>query len=238
MDLSDRVKHQVGGIYEEVESAADSLSIGTLPDLEAIIQKENELTALESLLQEKLLEADNKIESMLTEAIEKAQSIENAARDKETNILAEAYRRQEEIIGRAEEEADTIKKTALDEKRDILKAVEGEVVETMITLLQHIISEEINGHVEWLRLVVRRILLQEEINEDTMLLISSNNMIHLEQEKDQFINSLSKLTTIEVSESLNDTTCILVTSQGNIEYDINEGLRKVVSELRILKGLS
>lgn len=238
MDLSDRVKHQVEGIYEEVESEADSLLIGTLPDLEAIIQKENELTALESLLQEKLLEADNKIESMLTEAIEKAQSIENAARDKETNILAEAYRRQEEIIGRAEEEADTIKKTALDEKRDILKAVEGEVVETMITLLQHIISEEINGHVEWLKLVVRRILLQEEINEDTMLLISSNNMIHLEQEKDQFINSLSKLTTIEVSESLNDTTCILVTSQGNIEYDINEGLRKVVSELRILKGLS
>lgn len=230
--------HQVEGIYEEAEVETEVTSMGTVPNLEMISQKEKELIALEGLLQDKMLEADSKIESMLAEAIEKAQSIENSARDKETNMLAETYHRQEEIIAKAEEEAEAIKKAALDEKREMLKAVEGEVIETIITLLQHIISEEIDGHVEWLKLVVRRILLQEEIDEDTTLLVSSNNMIRLEEEKNQFINSLSKLTTIEVSESLNDTTCVLVTSQGNIEYDINEGLRKVVSELRILKGLS
>lgn len=230
--------HQVEGIYEEAEVETEVTANGGVPNLEIMNQKEKELIALEGLLQDKMSEANSKIETMLTEAIEKAQSIEKAARDKETNILAETYRRQEEIIGRAEEEAETIKKAALDEKKEMLKAVEGEVVDTMIALLQHIISEEIDGHVEWLKLVVRRILLQEEIDEDTTLLVSSNNMIRLEEEKDQFINSLSKLTTIEVSESLNDTTCVLVTSQGNIEYDINDGLRKVVSELRILKGLS
>ena len=230
--------HQVEGIYEEAEVETEVTSMGTVPSLEMISQKEKELIALEGLLQDKMSEADSKIESMLAEAIEKAQSIENSARDKETNMLAETYHRQEEIIAKAEEEAEAIKKAALDEKREMLKAVEGEVVETIITLLQHIISEEIDGHVEWLKLVVRRILLQEEIDEDTTLLVSSNNRIRLEEEKNQFINSLSKLTTIEVSESLNDTTCVLVTSQGNIEYDINEGLRKVVSELRILKGLS
>lgn len=230
--------HQVEGIYEEAEVETEVTSMGTVPNLEMISQKEKELIALEGLLQDKMSEADSKIESMLAEAIEKAQSIENSARDKETNMLAETYHRQEEIIAKAEEEAEAIKKAALDEKREMLKAVEGEVVETIITLLQHIISEEIDGHVEWLKLVVRRILLQEEIDEDTTLLVSSNNRIRLEEEKNQFINSLSKLTTIEVSESLNDTTCVLVTSQGNIEYDINEGLRKVVSELRILKGLS
>lgn len=230
--------HQVEGIYEEAEVETEVTSMGTVPNLEMISQKEKELIALEGLLQDKMSEADSKIESMLAEAIEKAQSIENSARDKETNMLAETYHRQEEIIAKAEEEAEAIKKAALDEKREMLKAVEGKVVETIITLLQHIISEEIDGHVEWLKLVVRRILLQEEIDEDTTLLVSSNNRIRLEEEKNQFINSLSKLTTIEVSESLNDTTCVLVTSQGNIEYDINEGLRKVVSELRILKGLS
>ena len=230
--------HQVEGIYEEAEVETEVTSMGTVPNLEMISQKEKELIALEGLLQDKMSEADSKIESMLAEAIEKAQSIENSARDKETNMLAETYHRQEEIIAKAEEEAEAIKKAALDEKREMLKAVEGKVVETIITLLQHIISEEIDGHVEWLNLVVRRILLKEEIDEDTTLLVSSNNRIRLEEEKNQFINSLSKLTTIEVSESLNDTTCVLVTSQGNIEYDINEGLRKVVSELRILKGLS
>lgn len=232
--------HQVEGIYEEaeVEVETEVTSMGAVPNLEMLSQKEKELLALEGLLQDKMSEADSKIENMLAEAIEKAQSIENGARDKETNMLAETYHQQEEMIDKAKEEAEAIEKAALDEKREMLKAVEGEVVETIITLLQHIISEEINGHVEWLKLVVRKILLQEEIDEDTTLLVSSNNMIRLEEEKNQFINSLSKLTTIEVSESLNDTTCVLVTSQGNIEYDINEGLRKVVSELRILKGLS
>lgn len=232
--------HQVEGIYEEaeVEVGTEVTSMGAVPNLEMISQKEKELIALEGLLQDKMSETDSRIENMLAEAIKKAQSIENDARDKETNMLAETYHQQEEMIDKAKEEAQAIKKAALDEKREMLKAVEGEVVETIITLLQHIISEEIDGHVEWLKLVVRKILLQEEIDEDTTLLVSSNNMIRLEEEKNQFINSLSKLTTIEVSESLNDTTCVLVTSQGNIEYDINEGLRKVVSELRILKGLS
>ena len=152
--------------------------------------------------------------------------------------MADAYHKQEEILKQAKEEAMTIRKAASDEKKSMLEAIESEVVEVIITLLQHIISEEVTGHAEWLKLVVRRLLLQEKISEETTLLVSSNTMAYLEKDKDELVANLSKLSAIEVSESLNDTTCVLVTNQGNIEYDINDGLRKVVSELRILKDLT
>ena len=220
----------------QVESICKKVEIET--DLEAISQKESELKALEALLQEKVVEADNKVEEMISEATKKAQNIEKDARDRETKVIADAYYKQEEIISQAEKEADAIKKAALDEKQSILETIESEVVEVIITLLQHIISEEVTGHVEWLKMVVRRLLLQEEVSEEVTLLVSSNTMALLQEDKDQLMDRLSKLTAIEVDEMLNDTTCVLVTNQGNIEYDINEGLRKVVSELRILKDLT
>ncbi|MBU3803590.1 MAG: hypothetical protein H9872_02365 [Candidatus Cellulosilyticum pullistercoris] len=229
LDLSDRMVTQVESICKKVEIETD---------LEAISQKESELKALEALLQEKVVEADNKVEEMISEATKKAQNIEKDARDRETKVIADAYYKQEEIISQAEKEADAIKKAALDEKQSILETIESEVVEVIITLLQHIISEEVTGHVEWLKMVVRRLLLQEEVSEEVTLLVSSNTMALLQEDKDQLVDRLSKLTAIEVDEMLNDTTCVLVTNQGNIEYDINEGLRKVVSELRILKDLT
>lgn len=238
LDLSDRVIPQLESICNEVEIETENRLNNEASNLEIISQKENELKALEGLLQEKLIETDHEANRILSDATEKAQIIEKNARDKETEIIAGADHKQEEILRQAEEEAMAIKKSALDEKTSMLEAIEGEVVEVIITLLQHIISEEVTGHAEWLKLVVRRLLLQEKIGEETTLLVSSNTMAYLESDKDELVASLSKLSAIEVSESLNDTTCVLVTNQGNIEYDINDGLRKVVSELRILKDLA
>lgn len=238
LDLSDRVIPQLESICNEVEIETESRLNDEAFNLEIINQKENELKALEGLIKEKLVEADHKVDRIISDATEKAQIIEKNVRDKETEIMADAYHKQEEILKQAKEEAMTIRKAASDEKKSMLEAVESEVVEVIITLLQHIISEEVTGHAEWLKLVVRRLLLQEKISEETTLLVSSNTMAYLERDKDELVANLSKLSAIEVSESLNDTTCVLVTNQGNIEYDINDGLRKVVSELRILKDLT
>lgn len=238
LDLSERVIPELESVRNEVEIETERSVNDEAFNLEAISQKENELKVLEGLIKEKLAEADHKADRILSDATEKAQMIEKNIRDKEKEILADAYHKQEEILKQAKEEAMTIRKLASDEKKSMLEAIEGEVVEVIITLLQHIISEEVTGNVQWLKLVVRRLLLQEKINEETTLLVSANTMTYLEKDKDELVASLSKLSAIEVSESLNDTTCVLVTNQGNIEYDINDGLRKVVSELRILRDLT
>lgn len=233
LNLSDRIIVQSTGEDESFNQRSEPAL-----DLEATKQKESELKALEASLQDRLISTNIEAENILSNASEKAQQIEEEARNQATKIIKEAYHKQEEIHNQAQEEAKIIREAALDEKKNMLEAVEGEVVEVMITLLQHIISEEVNGHIEWLKFVVRRLLLQEEISGEATLLVSPRTMELLEEEQEVFLASLSKLAAIEVADTLNDTTCVLTTKQGNIEYDITEGLKNVIKELRILKGLT
>lgn len=219
-------------VVEEVE-ANEMRSVAHL-----LQEKQEEFARLNSVIQEKLLEATREAECILAKAKEEANQMKEEAVIEKNALLEEAYHQQEEILRCAEDKVTQIKKEALEEKKAMLEAVEGDVVETIITLLQHIISEELTIGVDWLKMIVRRMLLQEDVGETVTLLISKENMNRLGKEKEALIESLSKLASIEASDTLNDTTCILVTKQGNIEYDINEGLNKMIAELRVLKGLS
>ncbi len=226
-------------VVEEVE-ANEMRSVAHL-----LQEKQEEFARLNSVIQEKLLEATREAECILAKAIEEANQMKEEANQmkeeaviEKNALLEEAYHQQEEVLRCAEDKVAQIKKEALEEKKAMLEAVEGDVVETIITLLQHIISEELTIGVDWLKMIVRRMLLQEDVGETVTLLISKENMNRLGKEKEALIASLSKLASIEASDTLNDTTCILVTKQGNIEYDINEGLNKMIAELRVLKGLS
>lgn len=219
-------------VVEEVE-ANEMHSVAHL-----LQEKQEEFARLNSVIQEKLLEATREAECILAKAKEEANQMKEEAVIEKNALLEEAYHQQEEVLRCAEDKVTQIKKEALEEKKAMLEAVEGDVVETIITLLQHIISEELTIGVDWLKMIVRRMLLQEDVGETVTLLISKENMNRLGKEKEALIASLSKLASIEASDTLNDTTCILVTKQGNIEYDINEGLNKMIAELRVLKGLS
>ena len=219
-------------VVEEVE-ANEMRSVAHL-----LQEKQEEFARLNSVIQEKLLEATREAECILAKAKEEANQMKEEAVIEKNALLEEAYHQQEEVLRCAEDKVTQIKKEALEEKKAMLEAVEGDVVETIITLLQHIISEELTIGVDWLKMIVRRMLLQEDVGETVTLLISKENMNRLGKEKEALIASLSKLASIEASDTLNDTTCILVTKQGNIEYDINEGLNKMIAELRVLKGLS
>lgn len=241
MDLSSRGHHfplecsneQSDNQAVEEAQASEGHSISHL-----LQEKQEEFARLDSVIQEKLLEAQREAERILAEAREKANQIKEEAVIEKSALLEEAYHQQEEVLSSAEDKVIQIKQVALEEKKAMLEAVEGDVVETIITLLQHIISEELTIGIDWLKMIVRKMLLQEDVGESVTLLISKQNMNDLNKEKEALIASLSKLASIEVSDTLNDTTCILVTRQGNIEYDINEGLNKMIAELRVLKGLS
>ena len=153
-------------------------------------------------------------------------------------MLAEAHEKQNEVIELAKKEADGIIEAAHAEKKALLQSVEGEVVETLITILQHIISEELSENVEWLRLVVRKMLHKEQFVEAIKLVVSPNCLQLIEKDKEHFFEGIPKEIVIESSDALNDTSCILETNQGNIEYDVNNGLNKMISEIKLLKELS
>ena len=237
LDLSQR--HMQGPVENVSNEYGDSNETSIDDEtLELIHKRKEELDLIEKEIQEKLRDADNKVEKMVSEAILKQQDMENEIKDKEAKILAEAQQKQAEIVQLAHEEANQILEAAKTEKEALLQAVEGEVVETLITILNHIISNELNENVEWLRLVVRKMLLKDQFSEAYKLVVSPYCLELIEKDKQHFLEGISKDIAIESSDLINDTSCILETNQGNIEYDVNDGLEKIVSEIRLLKGLS
>lgn len=237
LDLSQRLNSQSleNGAMHQGEQNSQATDDETV---ELIHKRKEKLEQLEKEIQKKLEDADKKVEEMVSEAVLKKQNMENEIKDKEARMLDEMQQKQAEIIQSANEEADKIVKAAHDKKEALLEAVEGEVVETMITILQHIISEELSENVEWLRLVVRKMLHKNQFAEAIKLVVSPNCLRRIEEDKEHFLEGIPEEIVIESSDSLNDTSCILETNQGNIEYDVNNGLNKMISEIKLLKALS
>lgn len=239
LDLSQRQLSEM--IARETYESDLSLNVNskeTDVTTELIHKRKEELSLLEEEIQRKREEANRKIEEILSEAYSKSDLLLNEAAEEKNKVLQEAHQRQAEIIQLAEDEANQIKSSAEKEKQALLESVEDEVVDTMITLLQHLISEELQHNVAWLKLVVRKMLLNDLTTESFKLLVSPHNMTLIEQNQTSFKEGISKVTNIECDETLNDTTCILETSQGKIEYDVSQGLEKMITEIRMLKGIS
>ena len=238
LDLSQRLASESlkdDGMHYSEENQPISMDDETL---DLIHKRKEELDLIEKEIQQKFQDADKKVEEMLAEAALKQQNMEEEAKDKEAKMLAEAHEKQNEVIEHAKKEADGIIEAAHAEKKALLQSVEGEVVETLITILQHIISEELSENVEWLRLVVRKMLHKEQFVEAIKLVVSPNCLQLIEKDKEHFFEGIPKEIVIESSDALNDTSCILETNQGNIEYDVNNGLNKMISEIKLLKELS
>lgn len=229
MNLSERITHKVTPIQPE---AQDTLVA------DWVVHKREELLIMEQEMQERIKAASKKHDEILAQAHEKANKIEQEAMLERERILSEAYEKEQSLLRQCEEEIKEKHQAALLEKEQLLQSVEGEVVETMIKLLQHIISEEFNSHSEWLLLVVKKMLSSEKIEGKAVLAVSSLQYKQLTQSDEVLSVTLSKLAEIKEDVELSDTTCKLITPEGCIEYDVQQGLEKVVSELRILQRVA
>ena len=225
-------------VYEDVVSQEDEMSLMHHVTSKTIEEKKAELEALEQQIICRKAEAEQKVDEILSEAYAKAHTLEEEAKIQKTAILSEAYEKQKEILDSAEAELEKIKNDGLQEKAEMLEQVEGEVVETMISLLSHIISDELTYNKEWLLLVVRKMLKRQDIEEDVTLFVSPKSYEALEVHKEEILQEIRKLSDIKIDESMSDSSCKLVTTEGNIEYDVRHGLEKMISELRILKSIS
>ena len=239
-DFSVRVPQKVvvEEVYEDVISQDEDMSTMHHITSKIIEEKKAELEALEQQIACRMAEADQKVDEILAEAYAKAHALEEEAKVQKTAILSAAYEKEKEVLTSAEAELERIKNEGLQEKAEMLGQVEGEVVETMISLISHIISDELTYNKDWLLLVVRKMLRRQDIEGDTILFVSPKCYEALEGHKEEILQDIRKLSEIKIDESLNDSSCILVTSEGNIEYDVRHGLEKVISELRILKSIS
>lgn len=245
IDLSNRLPQQVERIYLNGEPTHDMVleeivSYETEAEVAAGYDEERQavMAALEQEAKEKVRLAKEEAEAIVADALAKAQQIEQVAKEQANQLLAQVTTDRENAMRACEEEVAQIRALALQEKDDLLSATEGEVVETLITILQHIISEELYYPATWLKYIVNKMLHGKNLGEKIVLCISPSLYTQLEKQQDDLLTCCKQIASIKEDETLTDTSCKLIIDEGTIEYDVSEGLEKVVAQLRILKGLA
>lgn len=196
--------------------------------------KEEKLKEVQKVVDEKLKEADFKVRQMLLEAVEKANTLQEEANQLKTQILFEIEEQKAVILEEAQQKAERIIAGAYEEKKEIIKNTEDELVETLIGLLNHIISEEMNYHSDWVKCLVRKMLNKEGISGRIKVIISPILYTRLSENELQAIEAISKDLIVETREQINETTCIIEFNQGSIVYDIAQGLERVIKDIRML----
>jgi flagellar assembly protein FliH len=191
---------------------------------------------------EKVLdEARQRAEEILKKALIEATDIKQAAEDESYLIRQEALREQETLREQAREDArqiyDKIYSQAQDEKEQIINSIEGELADTLKTLLQYLIGEEVYQNTKWLLSIVKRMLSNDALKTDIKVFISPHVYDRLSDKEIEDLANIRDTVTLHRSEALSDTACRVESNEGAIEYDVKSGLDQVISDIKILQNL-
>ncbi|WP_180270671.1 FliH/SctL family protein [Sporanaerobium hydrogeniformans] len=188
---------------------------------------------------EKIIEEANRQKGVIiNEALQEAdQIIEKAIQSKE-EILKEGEDYKENRKIEANQEAEVILQKAYEEKEALIAATEGELVQTLCKLLDYLIGEEVYHHTAWLTCIVKRMLSHENFEDQIHIKVSPQVLERLTEEEEKALKALGKQVEIEADNHLSNTICKVVTAQGSIEYDVIQGLERVISELKLLQNLN
>lgn len=203
------LEQEVFSIHEEAQMKADSL----------------------------LEEATSQANEILNRAFQEASMMRENAEIEKVNLLAEAVAAKEHIINEAELQRQQIIEEANEEKSKRINETEGEMVDVLSTLLEYLIGEEIYHRTDWLTCVVKKMLSKENFKDEIKILVSPTLFEKLTEKDKEELEGISKNMVIESDTSLTDTACQVLTEQGTIEYDVQQGLNKVISDLTILKNV-
>lgn len=202
-------------------------------------QKRDEiLLEAHQMAQQIVEEAKQHAEEILSGALAKAEELKEDTRAKQTQLLYETQTKTEIILEEATKEAEKIKKQAYEEKETLIKSSEDELTEVLQKLLGHIISEELFENTQWLKCLVGKMLQECPTKEEIKIYVSVKVFEELTESTKESIQALGDQVILEVKSTLSDTTCIVETKQGNIVYDVIEGMERVISEIKILQKLS
>ena len=202
-------------------------------------QKKDEiLLEAHQMAQQIVEEAKHHAEEILSGALAKAEELKEDTRAKQTQLLYETQAKAETILEEASKEAEEIKQQAYEEKEALIRSSEDELTEVLQKLLGHIISEELFENTQWLKCLVRKMLQECSTKEEIKIYVSSKVFEGLTESTKESIQALGDRVILEVKSTLSDTNCIVETKQGNIVYDVMEGMERVISEIKILEKLS
>lgn len=205
-------------------------------------------------------QVQDKYKKIEEEAQSKAQKILYEAKMQAEAILEEAYLQKENLLNECHEEIQVLKQESADkilvdqqtsseevkrileqahrEKQTILEQAEPELVEVLQVLLHTIIDEKIVSGVEWLTLLVKRMIEKEHINENIKVYVAPKLYEQYAKDLEGAFEDLTLYVQIEPDSQLLETSCLVETQVGSIHYDVSKGLQKVLDEIKILSAVN
>lgn len=255
INLSERFKaihieYEKAEIEDEAFKVVDDSAIVTREDdaldhqetVENHLQQENTqdeiLQEARQMANQIIAEAKQHAEEILSGALAKAESIKEETRAKQTQLLYETQEKTQSLLEGAHQEAEMIKRQAYEEKEELIRSSENELTEVLQKLLGHIISEELFDNTKWLQCLVHKMLQECPTKEEIIVYVSPETYDKLSEDVKANIVASGDKVRLEAKNNVSNTACIVETKQGNIVYDVMEGMERVVSEIKILDKLS
>ena len=196
--------------------------------------KRKQLHEIQELIDLKLREADENINRMHTEMVLKTKKEQVELENTKKAILFEAEVGKQKILDDAKKQADIIIEKAIEEKRDLLINSEDEMVKTIAYLVETIVSDELNYETRWIKMLIKKMLYKDELIGEISIKISPNLYSRLSDTEIDAILTLKDCVKITQDEMINETSCIISCEQGIIKYDVSDGIKRVLQDVRIL----
>lgn len=193
-------------------------------------------------------EAKQEATKILEAAKTEAEEILNNAKIEHEKLQSDVFQLKEEtlkgleqerqnILEEAENKAQSIINDAYAEKQKLIDDAEPEMVQLITRLLGHIIGDAMFENSDWVEVLVKKMISQENISEDICVVTSPQTYEQLIASKENNFTYAKGTITFRQDETLNNSTCVVETSQGDIVYDVQTGLNAVLRELKILQTL-
>lgn len=200
--------------------------------------EQEQMDLVQLKIQQLLEEAQKTADGLIKAAQEEAQDIQEKAKHRSQSLLEEASNKQYNILEKAHKTSAQIIEDAYKEKAHIIKNIEGELTETLITLLQYLVGEEVYHNTSWVLCVVRRMLAHDNFKKNIRIFLSEATYNRLTADEKEKLLALKEEVSLHISETLSNTECKVETDEGAIEYDVAAGLDRVISDVRILRDLN
>ncbi|MDF2594862.1 MAG: hypothetical protein K0R69_1203 [Clostridia bacterium] len=235
INLSERFSAVSG--ESEITDFSPNQETSLVPQQEEIVLLEEQINLMHEKASAVLREAEGKAKEIIEAALQQAKEIKETVQEEKINLLNETFNQQNKMIETAKKEAEQIVQDAQTEKKHIIGNIEEELAQTLMSLLQYLIGEEVYRNIDWLLCIVKKMLSNDVFKEEIKVFISPAMYNKLTEENKETIKAIKNGVTLHSLDTMKDTSCRVETEEGAIEYDIKDGLDRVISDIDILKNL-
>lgn len=180
-------------------------------------------------------QAENIINDALQKAeLQKEEIFENARNEGYEAGIAEA----EEEMAALREEAKQTLEDALSQKEEIIKNIEGDMVEVIANVVDKLLSKTLDLDKSIILNLVRQGLSQTTISGEVFIRVAESDYEIVVDNKDSFLNFVDSNTTIEVVKdfSFDKGDCVIETPFGNIDCSLSQQFEGLKNSLYYILG--